>query len=669
MGVIKASGLPKPARRIATGKSQDGYAAGGLADATIVERPMRLCVAICTRHRPRELADCLHSIESSDLVDEVVVSSDGSDDETEMVALSVADKFRRFTLLRGPRSGLAANRNSCIASIQSEYVLFLDDDARLSASFVEKALAAARTDRLVTGWELRDDVKVTPHDPDFLGFQRVAPTGDPKGIVINSTLFPTAFLRSRTFDEFYKFGSEELDIAFGAAKRGLTIVEIDDGNVHLHVPSSRKGNDQAATASRVYFGVRRYRDYERSWSNLIFFLVLSLVNILGFQVKTRQFASLPTTSRGFGLAVRAAWFMRDARLSAGSSSDELSPVGTARPPVQRASMSLTVLIPTYRRPKELRQCLDAVLSQSRQPSEVIVVRQEGDEGAARVIDSFEHAVNEVIVDQGGQVAALRAGLSQASGDLVAVTDDDTVPRHDWLERLEAGFDDDSVGAVGGRDVVHHGGEIEDGWEPIVGRLTWYGKAIGNHHLGIGKARDVDFLKGCNYAFRREEFKIPMGLLGSGAQLSNDMASCLEIHGSGYRTVYDPRIVVDHYPGERHDEDGRFTPTRRARLNGTFNEAFSVFSLARERRLPYLLYHVAIGDAASPGAARSLLGHMRREEAVTGRLLSTWAEVLRAYRLSAVAPLQMWQPDRHSKATFDSAGDRRFHRQDETEWSA
>ena len=137
---------------------------------------------------------------------------------------------------------------------------------------------------------------------------------------------------------------------------------------------------------------------------------------------------------------------------------------------------------------------------------------------------------------------------------------------------------------------------------IVGRMTWYGRSIGHHHLGTGGAREVDFLKGCNYAFRKEQFKIPTGLLGSGAQTCHDMASCFEVRRSGGRVLYDPRIVVDHYPGERHDEDGRFTPTRRARLNGTFNEAFSVFSLARDRRLPYLLYHIAIGDAASPGAA-------------------------------------------------------------------
>ncbi len=204
---------------------------------------------------------------------------------------------------------------------------------------------------------------------------------------------------------------------------------------------------------------------------------------------------------------------------------------------------------------------------------------------------------------------------------------------------------------------------------IVGRLTWYGRPIGNHHLGNGDARDVDFLKGCNFAFRKEQFKIPTGLLGSGAQPCNDMASCLEVRRSGGRVVYDPTIVVDHYPGERHDEDGRSTPTRRAQLDGTFNEAFTIFSLARERRLPYLLYHIAIGDTASPGAARSLLGLIRREEGVTRRLLSTWAEILRAYRLSASSPLEMWQPRCDSKGSLASATDRRLRNLDNAEWSA
>jgi glycosyltransferase involved in cell wall biosynthesis len=396
---------------------------------------------------------------------------------------------------------------------------------------------------------------------------------------------------------------------------------------------------------------------------------LILANTLGFRIKKRQFISLPSITRKVSEAAWAAWIMKDDSLKVPPSTCPAPQVVGTRAPENRVSPSLTVLIPTYRRPRELGHCIDAVLGQSRPPGQVIVIRRDSDEETARVILSFENAVQEIVVSQGGTAAALCAGLSHASGDVVAVTDDDAVPRYDWLERLAAAFEHDSVGAVGGRDVVHQGGEIVDGRAPVVGRMTWYGRSIGNHHIGTGRAREVDFLKGCNYAFRKEQFKIPTGLLGSGAQRCHDMASCLEVRRSGGRVVYDPGIVVDHYPGQRHDEDGRSTTTRRARRNGTFNEAFSVFSLARERRIPYLLYHIAIGDTASPGVARSLLGHLRREDAVTGRLLSTWAEVLRAYRLSTDSPLEMWQPSCFSTTPFASAGARQFGRERTTEWSA
>ena len=279
--------------------------------------------------------------------------------------------------------------------------------------------------------------------------------------------------------------------------------------------SSREGNDDAATASRVYFGVRRYRDYERSAAHLTAFLVLVLANALVFRIKNRQFTSLPFITCAFGRAVCAAWFMRDESLQVAPSYRVPPRVLGLQSPAEDTSPTFTVLIPTYRRPKELRECLDAVLGQTRPPEQVIVVRRDSDQDAARVL-SFESAVEEVVVSQSGTVAALCAGLSHASEDVVAVTDDDAVPRYDWLERLAVAFQEESVGAVGGRDVVHHGGEIADGRARVVGRMTWYGRSIGNHHLGSGRAREVDFLKGCNYAFRKEQFKIPTGLLGNGA---------------------------------------------------------------------------------------------------------------------------------------------------------
>jgi len=99
------------------------------------------------------------------------------------------------------------------------------------------------------------------------------------------------------------------------------------------------------------------------------------------------------------------------------------------------------------------------------------------------------------------VAALNTGLD-AAGDIIAITDDDAAP-HDWLAHIETHFLSDScVGGVGGRDWVyprHSAGR----WRTQGDRsVHWFGRVIGNHHLGVGEPREVDVLKGVNMNYRR-----------------------------------------------------------------------------------------------------------------------------------------------------------------------
>src|SRR5581483_11760997 len=306
-------------------------------------------------------------------------------------------------------------------------------------------------------------------------------------------------------DPFYRFGSEEVDIAFTALRMGLDILFVDEGNIHLHVPTSREGNDLSATISRTYFGIRRYSDYERSAARLCAFLFLSFSNAVGYRIKTRQFRTLPRTCV---LYIHAVFMALKARRDR-NAPPMCSPYTSHRD----EAPSITVMIPTYRRPQDLVRCIHALLPQCTLRDEVLVVCRENDLESFDTLSRFQDTVIRVGVGEPGTVAALRAGFSRATKDLIAITDDDAVPRYDWLTRIREAFSDPTVGAAGGRDVVHKGDQIEEGAEHSVGTLTWYGKPIGNHHLGVGTARDVDFLKGCNTAFRNEAFSIPMGLLG------------------------------------------------------------------------------------------------------------------------------------------------------------
>jgi len=156
------------------------------------------------------------------------------------------------------------------------------------------------------------------------------------------------------------------------------------------------------------------------------------------------------------------------------------------------------------------------------------------------------------VAEPGQAAATNAGLARARGDVVCFIDDDCRPTERWLERILSCYDDPSVAGVGGRDIVHLDGAISARPRGPVGRITWYGRIIGNHHQPVGEeTREVHHLKGANMSFRREAVA-GFDTTIRGAHLSDTNASLVARSGGG-RLIYDPLAAVDHHPAPRpHD---------------------------------------------------------------------------------------------------------------------
>ncbi len=252
----------------------------------------------------------------------------------------------------------------------------------------------------------------------------------------------------------------------------------------------------------------------------------------------------------------------------------------------------------------------------------------------------------VSVAEPGQVAAMTAGVKQAVGSVVAFVDDDAVPRPDWTTRLLEQLADPRVGAVGGRDVVHT--DPDRRLMPVVGIVTKWGKVIGNHHLGVGPSRRVDTLKGVNMAFRREALVLPTGLRGSGAQVHNELVACLSAIRNGWQLVYDPSIIVDHFPGPRFDEDRRGVPSRLAVGDAAYNLVFSLLSVRSELIWRRVVYGLLMGDGGTPGLARALYALLRGDGGTVRRLLPSLAGQVRA--IGDVA-----RGRRVGAITFDSSG--------------
>jgi GT2 family glycosyltransferase len=138
----------------------------------------------------------------------------------------------------------------------------------------------------------------------------------------------------------------------------------------------------------------------------------------------------------------------------------------------------------------------------------------------------------------------RRAIQLATGDIVAFIDDDAIAPEDWLARLIAHYDDSRVGGVGGPDIlVWNGAEIRQ-YADTVGRFTWFGDAIGNHHCITPHIRQVEFLKGCNMSFRRQAMGALDPKLAGSYGWEEDLACRVRKHD--LTVIFDPTIQVLHF---------------------------------------------------------------------------------------------------------------------------
>ena len=289
-------------------------------------------------------------------------------------------------------------------------------------------------------------------------------------------------------------------------------------------------------------------------------------------------------------------------------------------------MKLSIIIPTYKRHNDLKRCLLALKDQELSPHEILVIYRQEDVDTQDVIRGHIGGlpIRPLLVEVSGVVAALNRGLDAVTGDLVAMTDDDAAPRTDWVRRIIGHFTSDpDLTGLGGRDQVFMNGAILEGACPKVGLVSFYGRCTGNHHLGVGPVREVDILKGVNMSYRvshLEGLRFDARLAGTGAQVDNELAFALALRKRGRRLIYDPDLVVDHYPSVRHDEDKRNSFSSVARQNEAHNQTLALMDyLPCPRQQLFVCWPLGVGTRAMPGVAAYLMG-LAGERTGRGRAL-------------------------------------------------
>ena len=288
-------------------------------------------------------------------------------------------------------------------------------------------------------------------------------------------------------------------------------------------------------------------------------------------------------------------------------------------------MNITVIVPTYRRPEDLHRCLEALKQQTCPVDELIVTVRDTDSETRQFLASYDRdllPLELVTVTVTGVIAAMNAGLEAAQGDIIAFTDDDAAPHRDWLSRIKAHFvENPRVGGVGGKDLMYENNQLVRGEQEIVGKIQWFGRMIGNHHVGIGNPRVVEILKGVNMSFRRtaiSDLRFDTRMLGTGAQVHFEVGFCTKIIQAGWELIYDPEILVDHYRAQRFDEDIRNQFNEVAWFNEVHNQSLALMEyFSPLRRAIFIFWSVLIGTRKSFGLVQ-LLRFLPKEGKLAGK---------------------------------------------------
>lgn len=126
------------------------------------------------------------------------------------------------------------------------------------------------------------------------------------------------------------------------------------------------------------------------------------------------------------------------------------------------TLKVSVIVPTYKRPQLLERCLRALLRQDLDPGEyeVWIVDDAAHETTRSLVQFWTRRFGQrgvalhylPVHGRHGPAIARNRGWRAAAADIIAFTDDDCIPAHEWLRRGLEAFRPD-VAAVAGRVVM------------------------------------------------------------------------------------------------------------------------------------------------------------------------------------------------------------------------
>lgn len=202
---------------------------------------------------------------------------------------------------------------------------------------------------------------------------------------------------------------------------------------------------------------------------------------------------------------------------------------------------VSVIVCTCNGTRTLRDCLASLVNLRYPDYEIILVDDGSMAEVGEIAGEFKEKARYVRQEHAGLSVARNRGAQEATGEILAYTDDDCVVDEDWLTYLVKPLESDEFAAVGGPNIPPPPRSLVQ---------ACVAAAPGGPSHVLLTDTEAEHVPGCNLAVRRSVMEAIGGFRPEFVAAGDDVDFCWRLQESGMRIGFCPAAMVWHYRRSR-----------------------------------------------------------------------------------------------------------------------
>ena len=211
----------------------------------------------------------------------------------------------------------------------------------------------------------------------------------------------------------------------------------------------------------------------------------------------------------------------------------------------KPSCKMSVIINTLNRAPWLKRLLDALMHQTYDNFEIIVVNGPSTDNTNEVLDTYKSIIKIEHCDKPNLSLSRNIGIKAAAGEIIVFIDDDAVPMNKyWLEQYAQSFENATrLGATGGKAFDGRGGELQLDCPTI--DIWGYPICIAGTQERENNQDVYDYIPGGNGAYLKKAV-LEVGGFDEYIEYYGDESDlCIRLSRAGYKVEHHPAAHIFH----------------------------------------------------------------------------------------------------------------------------